>query len=81
MWLCGFVTAVILWSVALAAHSPRRCTTARRPMDQGREVDALRQPGEDWRSAQADDALVVAGTLLWSPGIFGIFRPALVVAG
>jgi TonB family protein len=74
LWLCGFVTVVILWSVrwrriAAAAH---RST----PMDQGREVDALRQL-EKIGGVRRPMALLLSRDSAIEPGIFGIFRPVL----
>ena len=73
-WLCGFVTAVILWSVrwrrvAAAAHRSA-------PMDQGREVDALRQL-EKIGGVRRPMTLLLARDSAMEPGIFGIFRPVL----
>jgi bla regulator protein blaR1 len=74
MWLCGFVTVVILWSVrwrriAAAAH---RAT----PTEQGREVDALRLL-EKIGGARRPMALLLSRDSAMEPGIFGIFRPVL----
>jgi bla regulator protein BlaR1 len=74
MWLCGFVTVVILWSVrwrriAAAAH---RAT----PAEQGREVDALRRL-EKIGGARRPMALLLSRDSAMEPGIFGIFRPVL----
>jgi bla regulator protein blaR1 len=76
VWLCGFVAVVIIWSVrwrrvVAAVH---RST----PMEQGPEVDALRQlektigmrrPMAFLLSRERESVL--------EPGIFGIFRPVL----
>ncbi len=58
VWLCGFVTVLILWSVrwrrvAAAAH---RSTL----MEQGREVDALRQLEKIGRVRRPMTLLVIA---------------------
>jgi bla regulator protein BlaR1 len=74
VWLCGFLTVLILWSVrwrriAAAAH---RST----PMDQGREVDALRQL-EKIGGVRRPMTLLLSRDSALEPGIFGIFRPVL----
>jgi bla regulator protein blaR1 len=74
MWLFGFVTVVILWSVrwrriAAAAHGSA-------PMDQGREVDALRQL-EKIGGVRRPMTLLLSRDSAIEPGIFGIFRPVL----
>jgi TonB family protein len=74
VWLCGFVTVVMLWSVrwrriAAAAH---RST----PMVQGREVDALRQL-EKIGGVRRPMTLLLSRDSAMEPGIFGIFRPVL----
>src|ERR1700689_2144459 len=74
MWLFGFVTVVILWSVrwrriAAAAHGSA-------PMDQGREVDALRQL-EKIEGVRRPMTLLLSRDSAMEPGIFGIFRPVL----
>ncbi len=74
MWLCGFVTLLMLWSVrwrrvAAAVH---RST----PMDQGREVDALRQL-EKMGGVRRPMTLLLSRGSAMEPGIFGIFRPVL----
>jgi bla regulator protein blaR1 len=73
-WLCGFVAVVILWSVrwrrvAAAVH---RST----PMEQGREVDALRQL-EKVGGVRRPMAFLLSRNSAMEPGIFGIFRPVL----
>jgi bla regulator protein BlaR1 len=74
MWLCGFVTVVTLWSgrwrrVVAVVH---RST----PMDQGREVDALRQLEKIGRMRRPMTLLLSRDSAM-EPGIFGIFRPVL----
>jgi bla regulator protein BlaR1 len=74
VWLCGFVTVVILWSVRWrrVAATVRRST----PMDQGREVDALRQL-EEAGGVRKPMAFLWSRNSALEPGIFGIFRPVL----
>ena len=74
MWLCGFVTLLMLWSVrwrrvAAAVH---RST----PMDQGREVGALRQL-EKMGGVRRPTTLLLSRGSAMEPRIFGIFRPVL----
>jgi bla regulator protein blaR1 len=74
VWLCGFVTMLILWSVrwrrvVAAVH---RST----PVDQGREVDALRQL-EKMGGVRRPMAFLLSRDSALEPGIFGIFRPVL----
>jgi bla regulator protein blaR1 len=73
-WLCGLVTMIFLWSVrwrrvAAAVHSST-------PMEQGREVDALRQL-EKAGSARSPIPFLLSRDSTLEPGIFGIFRPVL----
>jgi TonB family protein len=73
-WLCGFVTVIFLWSVrwrrvAAAVH---RST----PMEQGREVDALRQL-EKIGKVRTPIPFLLSWDSPLEPGIFGIFRPVL----
>ena len=73
-WLCGFVTVIFLWSVrwrrvAAAVH---RST----PMEQGREVDALRQL-EKIGEVRTPIPFLLSRDSALEPGIFGIFRPVL----
>ncbi len=74
LWLCGFVTVLILWSVrwrrvAAAVH---RST----PAEQGREVDALRQL-EKIGGVPRPITLLLSRESAMEPGIFGIVRPVL----
>jgi bla regulator protein BlaR1 len=73
-WLCGFVAVVILWSVrwrrvAVAVH---RST----PMEQGREVNALRQL-EKIGGVRRPMTLLLSRDSALEPGIFGIIRPVV----
>ena len=73
-WLCGFATVVVLWSirwrrVAAAVH---RSTT----IEQGREVDALRQL-EKTGGVRRPIAFLLSRDSALEPGIFGIVRPVL----
>jgi bla regulator protein blaR1 len=74
MWLCGFVTVVILWSVRWrrVAAAVDRST----PAAQGREVDALRQL-EKIGGVRRTTTLLLSRDSAMEPGIFGIFRPVL----
>jgi bla regulator protein blaR1 len=74
VWLCGLVTVLILLSarwrfVASAVHRSR-------PMDQGREVDALRQL-EKIAGVRRPMALLFSRDSALEPGVFGVFRPVL----
>jgi bla regulator protein blaR1 len=74
VWLCGLVTVLILWSVRW-----RRVVTAvhrSTPMDQGREVDALRQL-EKIAGVRRPLALLLSRDSALEPGVFGVFRPVL----
>ncbi len=74
VWLCGFVTVLVLLSVRWR----RVVAVARRsaPMGQGREVDALRQL-EQIGGVRRPMALLLSRDSALEPGIFGIFRPVL----
>jgi bla regulator protein blaR1 len=74
MWLCGFVTLVILWSVRWrrVAAAVNRSTS----MDQGREVDALRQL-EKIGGVRRPMTFLLSRDSALEPGIFGILRPVL----
>jgi TonB family protein len=74
MWLCGFVTVVILWSVRWrrVAAAVNRSIAA----EQGREVDALRQL-EKIERVRRPTTLLLSRDFSMEPGIFGIFRPIL----
>ena len=74
MWLCGFVTVLILWSVRWrrVAAAVNRST----PAEQGREVDALRQL-EKIGGVRRPMTLLLSRESAMEPGIFGIFRPVL----
>ena len=74
MWLCGFVTVVILWSVRWrrVAAAVNRST----PVEQGREVDALRQL-EKIGGVRRPMTLLLSRESAMEPGIFGIVRPVL----
>jgi bla regulator protein blaR1 len=74
MWLCGFVTVLILWSVRWrrVAEEVNRAT----PADQGREVDALRQLEKIGRVPRPITLLLSRESAM-EPGIFGIVRPVL----
>ncbi len=74
VWVCGFVTVVILWSVRWrrVAAVVQRST----PMVQGREVDALRQL-EKIGGVRRPMAFLLSRESVVEPGIFGIFRPVL----
>jgi bla regulator protein BlaR1 len=74
VWLCGFVAVVFIWSVrwrrvAAAAH---RSTL----MEQGREVDALRQL-ERISGVRRPMPFLLSRDSAQEPGIFGIFGPVL----
>jgi bla regulator protein blaR1 len=74
MWLCGFVTVLLLWSVRWrrVAAAVNRST----PLEQGREVDALRQQEKTGR-VRRPTTLLLSRESAMEPGIFGIFRPVL----
>ena len=74
MWLCGFVTVLILWSVRWrrVAAAVNRSTA----LEQGREVDALRQL-EKIGGVRRPTTLFLSRDSAVEPGIFGIFRPVL----
>jgi bla regulator protein blaR1 len=74
LWLCGFVTVLILWSVRWrrVAAAVKRAT----PADQGREVDALRQL-EKIGGVRRPITLLLSRESAMEPGIFGIVRPVL----
>jgi TonB family protein len=74
LWLCGFVTVLILWSVRWrrVAAAVNRAT----PADQGREVDALRQLEKIGRVPRPITLLLSRESAM-EPGIFGIVRPVL----
>ena len=74
LWLCGFVTVLILWSVRWrrVAAAVNRSTSA----DQGREVDALRQL-EKIGGVRKPITLLLSRESAMEPGIFGIVRPVL----
>jgi bla regulator protein blaR1 len=74
MWLCGFVTVVILWSVRWrrVAAAVNRAT----PADQGPEVDVLRQL-EKIAGVPRPITLLLSRESAMEPGIFGIVRPVL----
>jgi bla regulator protein blaR1 len=74
MWLCGFVTVLILWSVRWrrVAAAVNRAT----PAHQGREVDALRQLEKIGRVPRPITLLLSRESAM-EPGIFGIVRPVL----
>ncbi len=78
VWLCGFVTVVILWSVRW-----RRVAAAAQPLDsdgpgaRGRCATAV---GKGWRSTQADCVLVVTG-LCSGAGDLRHYSAGLVMAG
>jgi bla regulator protein blaR1 len=73
-WLCGFVAVVILWSVRWrrVAAAVQRST----PMEQGREVDALRRL-EKTGGVRRPMTLLLSRDSAMEPGIFGICRPVL----
>jgi TonB family protein len=75
LWLCGFVTVVILWSVRWrrVAAEVNRAT----PAEQGREVVALRQL-EKIAAVRRPTTLLLSRESAMEPGIFGIVRPVLV---
>src|ERR1700733_13909173 len=73
-WLCGFAALLIRWPVRW-----RRVVAAMHrstPMDQGREVVALRHL-EKLGGVRRPMALLVSRDSALEPGIFGIFRPVL----
>jgi bla regulator protein blaR1 len=74
VWLCGFVTVVVLWTVRWR----RVATVAHRStlLKQGREVDALRQL-EKAGGARRPMTFLLSRDFAMEPGIFGIFRPVL----
>jgi bla regulator protein BlaR1 len=74
MWLSGFVTVLILWSMRWrrVAAAVNRST----PAGQGREVDALRQL-EKIGGVRRPITLYLSRDCAMEPGIFGIFRPVL----
>jgi bla regulator protein blaR1 len=74
MWLCGFVTVVILWSVRW--HRVAAAVNRSTPAEQGREVDALRQL-EKIAGVRRPITLLVSRESAMEPGIFGIVRPVL----
>ena len=74
VWLCGFVTVVILWSVRWRRVAAAASRSA--PMEQGREVDALRQL-EKIGGVRRPMAFLLSRDSALEPGIFGIFRPVL----
>ncbi|HUK31745.1 MAG TPA: M56 family metallopeptidase, partial [Candidatus Acidoferrum sp.] len=74
VWLCGFLTVVILWSARW-----RRMSAAIRlavPLREGREVRALRRVERSARIRKRIDLFLSRASL--EPGIFGIARPVLV---
>ncbi len=74
MWLCGFVTVLILWSVRWrrVAAVVHRST----PAEQGREVEALRQL-DKIGGVRRPMTFLLSRESAMEPGIFGIFRPVL----
>jgi bla regulator protein BlaR1 len=74
LWLCGFVTVLILWSVRWrrVAAAVNRAS----PAEQGREVDALRQL-ERIGGVPRPITLLLSRESAMEPGIFGIVRPVL----
>lgn len=74
LWLCGFVTVLILWCVRW-----RRISVAVRmavPLSEGREVETLRRV-ERATGVRQPVELLLSKTML-EPGIFGMSRPVLV---
>jgi bla regulator protein blaR1 len=73
-WLCGFVVVFFIWGLRW-----RRVSAAMRaaaPLQQGREVEALRRL-QRVGGVRRRIEIVVAWTSL-EPGIFGIVRPVLI---
>jgi bla regulator protein blaR1 len=74
VWLCGFVTFVILWSVRW--HRVAAIVHRSTAMDRGREVDALRQL-EKVVGVRRPMELMLSRASALEPGVFGVFRPVL----
>ena len=73
LWLCGFLVVVFGWwmrwrKIAAAARTAK-------PLDEGREVEALRRM-EQAGGIQRNVEILVSSALL-EPGIFGIAHPVL----
>jgi bla regulator protein blaR1 len=74
VWLCGLISVLILWSARwrCVVSAARRST----PMDQGREVDMLREL-EKIECVRRPMAFLLSRDSTLEPGVFGIFRPVL----
>ncbi len=74
IWLCGFATVVILWSVRW--HRVASAVHRSAPTQRGREVHALRQL-ENVGGVRRPISFLLSQNSALEPGIFGIFRPVL----
>jgi len=73
IWLCGCIVMLIRWTRQW--HSARRLVNEAAALDQGREVDALRQAEAKARIGNPIPVLVISRPV--EPGIFGVMRPVL----
>jgi bla regulator protein BlaR1 len=73
LWLCGCLVMVVRWT--LQWMSARRVINDAAPVDEGREVLALRRVEAEARSRKPI-AIVITSRAL-EPGIFGVIRPVL----
>jgi len=73
LWLCGCLVMLIRWT--LQWMSARRVINDASPVDEGREVRALRRLEAEARSRKPIPMVVTPRAM--EPGVFGVIRPVL----